>query len=282
MSWSGAAGRARPAVKTLIAAVTTFAVWASPAVASTGDISRAVATADWTRASIAGSVTWDGCSAGSYCAWIPVATVVPALPSYTCSGEEALDSDPDTRGVWSGGNFSANGTVSFDIPDAVILPGVHGQRLCLSVIQTVKRQEPLCLAQAPILGYDPATCPLVNHIGTMRVTSRLLTAEVPSPPPAPQPAPPPPPVTVVPQTAAPTPLTAAFSRRAADAALARRLGRRWSRARLKRLRCAALNATTFECRVSFEYKRVRYAGRVLVSGTQETATARVSVRRRRR
>src|SRR5215212_9044362 len=156
-------------------------VLASSAQAHSGTLTRTDADASWSRGSIAGSVTISGC-AGAPCSWIPIATVQPALPSYYCRGDEALDSDPDTRVVWNAGVQSTEGTIPFDVPDTPILSGVQGQRVCLSLIEQFKRQDPVCIAQAPILGYDPSTCPLVTAYAGYVLASALLSVPASAPP----------------------------------------------------------------------------------------------------
>jgi hypothetical protein len=112
----------------------------SAASASSGQITRALANSDWTLGSFAMSVTWDGTEcpeAQTSCAWRPIATVQPTLPSYTCKGNEATDTDPNTKVVWDGGTQTPNSAgASFDGVNVPILEGVVGQRLCLSVIGT--------------------------------------------------------------------------------------------------------------------------------------------------
>jgi hypothetical protein len=166
-----------------------FGVMPSSAFASTAQITRAETNPTWTRGSIAFSATWDECTLPG-CSWLPVATVQPALPSYSCRGNEALDSDPNTSQIWSGGNRTSNGTATADLMDVPILNGVQGQRLCVSVIRTERIRDPVCVAQAPIFGYDPNTCPYINQTTYRVLATALLTVTTPPAPPAP-PAPPP-------------------------------------------------------------------------------------------
>lgn len=147
-------------------------VVAATASASSGQITRAEANATWTQGSFSFTVTWTECV--STCDWLPVATVQPTLPSYSCQGDEALDSDPNTKVVWSGGGQSANGTVSADVDNVSILSGVQGQRVCLSVIDRRQIRDPVCVAQAPILGYDPNTCPFKTFIFGHVMHTRLM------------------------------------------------------------------------------------------------------------
>lgn len=251
--------------------VAALGVVAPDAQATTGAITTATATADWTQGHIAGSITWTDCAAAS-CPWTPIVTVQPSLPEYYCRGDESLDSDPNTRVVWSGGQQTTDTTVAFDVPEALILPGVFGQRACLSAIETVHHQDPLCVAQAPIFGMDPASCPVQAYTTTTQPIASALLAV---PPPAPDPSPPipDPPATLPPSTA----LTAPFAKRTATTALGKRYGAKWKKGSHRSLSCHRLAAQTYECPVSFRYKRQRFAGRVVVSGTQEHAATRVLV-----
>lgn len=169
--------------------------------AFSGQVVRAHANETWTRGSLAGSITWNDCGP-SFCSWLPAATVQPSLPAYACDGTEVLDSDPATVPIWNGGRRTRNETASFDLTDVPIVAGVYGQRICLSVVETVRLRDPICVAQAPILGMDPNDCPLVDRIAQRPVTSALLT--VPAAPPPTPPADPKPPVTE-PPPAVPTP-----------------------------------------------------------------------------
>jgi hypothetical protein len=260
------------ALAAAVAALAASALLAQAAAASSGSITRAYANATWTRGSLAGSVAWTDCG-GGFCSWIPIATVQPSLPEYGCQGDEALDSDPNTQVVWNGGGRNANGAVSFDLVDAPILNGVHGQRLCLSAVQTTQIRDPICAAQAPILGMDPNSCPLVNVIAGRVLATTLLGLE-----PAPAVVAPQPPV--VPQTSAPVPPVEqepAKPAQRARAALVKRFGRRWRLGKAKRLRCRKAGKR-WACRVTWREGRRRYKGTVFVS---DTGKATVRVRRLR-
>ncbi len=124
------------------------------------------------------SVTWDGAEcpeAPTPCQWRPVATVQPTLPSYNCKGNEATDTDPNTKVVWDGGTQSTNSAgAGFDGVDVPILEGVVGQRLCLSVIGTglhlvmdqalltVDSSQPPPTTQPPATGQTSATPPVAS------------------------------------------------------------------------------------------------------------------------
>jgi hypothetical protein len=188
--------------------------------------------------------------------------VQPTLPAYHCLGDEVLDSDPNTYMVWSGGNHGANEIASFDISDVPILYGVQGQRLCLSVIETRRMRDPLCVVQAPILGIDPNDCPLVDKFFSHVVATTLLSL---APPPA---------STVLPTNDPGEPAPAIRPARVAKAALARRFGRRWRRGRAKRIGCRP-TARGSACRVSWRYGGHIFKGRVFVTKLGK-ATVRVN------
>lgn len=159
----------------------------SQASASSAAISRAYSNPEWTRGSLAASVEWTGCQTGFACSWLAVATIQPSLPSYNCTGEEWLEagSDPNIQSIWSDGGHGANGATSFDLTGVPILPAVHGQRLCVSVVFDYWRRNPVCVIQAPILGLDPEVdCPFEKVIQWEDLASKLLEVE-PPPPPAP-------------------------------------------------------------------------------------------------
>ena len=173
----------RHLVALVCAAAAAFA-GASAALASSGQITQATATPDWTSGSVAGSVTWDGCSgnnAGGNCSWVPLAAAQPSTPSYACYGTDRFSSDPNIRQVWNGGGQTNNGTVSFNVPNASILYGVYGQRLCVYVLWTNHIQDPVCIAQAPILGIDPSTCPIVDRPTSTELVGAFFTVQQPSP-----------------------------------------------------------------------------------------------------
>jgi hypothetical protein len=238
----------------------------SAAVADTGAVTRAEANAAWTTGSFAGSVEWTGCA--ETCSWIPVATVQPTLPVYRCLGDEALDSDPNTRVVWNGGGRTSNGVAPFDVVDVPILAGVFGQRLCLSAIETVRLRDPVCVAQAPILGMDPNSCSFINRIVGRALVDRGIT--VAAPPPAQQvvPTPTPAPTQAAPvavATPAPPPakLTATRAKSAAVTALTSRYGRAWRQRSGSSVRCTR-RSDAYRCSAHWRHGRKRYAAIVTV------------------
>jgi hypothetical protein len=188
-------------------------------------------------------------------------------PGYSCRGDEVLDSDPNTVVVWSVEGRTANGTVSFDLPDSPILTGVYGQRLCLGVLDTIKIRDPVCVAQAPILGFDPSTCPLVDRYQRHKLAAKVILPERPvAPPPGP-----PPPVIDPP---APD-LTKARAKAAAKTALGDRFGRVWRKRKRLSFACARKNDATFSCTARWTAAGVRRAAKVTVRLTGGVVSTRV-------
>lgn len=237
----------------------------SEAVGDTGLLTRAETNAEWTQGSFTGSIEWTNCAA--VCSWTPVLTVQPALPSYSCRGDEALDSDPDTRMIWSGGKQTANGSVPFDLTAVPILQGVRGQRVCVSAIDVIHERDPVCVVQAPILGMDPNTCPFRDRIVGRVLTSRLLSLAAP-PTATPTPESPPATTPIAPvATAVPSPkpapvkLTQSRAKTSASAALKAKYGRKWQLRKRLSLTCSP-QGTSFKCRAVWRYRGKRLAASV--------------------
>jgi hypothetical protein len=257
----------------LAAAILGIAPASAPA-EPTGTLTTAEADGAWTKAHIAGSMTEDGKFAGygpDYPAylvdWRPVVTVAPSLPAYACRGDEFFDSDPNTRVVYTGLTQTAPGTVSFDVPDAAILTGVHGQRACLSEVATVSAQQAVCIVQAPILGQDPHACPFVNNITTRFVAGKAIT-QAPAPQPTPVPTPTPTPTPSPTPTPEPTPslkLTRGEAISEARKALRRRY-RSFRRGRARRITVlTTANPARHRCRARWTYRSRRYQAIVIVT-----------------
>lgn len=135
---------------------------AGNAAASSGKITRAIASRDWRSGNISVSITWTGCKGSGECRWLPFVSAQPSsVPGYGCRGDEAFDSDPDTAVQALGMRYS-NRTVRYSGTMSLVR-GVTGQRLCLSVVQFVSVRDPICVAQAPILGDDPNDCPFITR-----------------------------------------------------------------------------------------------------------------------
>jgi hypothetical protein len=221
--------------KLIIVALAITAMPVTAALASSGGFTRATVDPAWTEGSLAGTIAWDQCTGnntGGNCDWTPIITDQPSTPDYACRGNEAIDQDPNTKVVWGGGEQTTNTTVSFDQTNVPILNGVYGQRLCLSVLWHSYYQDPVCIAEAPVLGYDPSTCPIEDHIAESAIAAVTMTVEQPTPPvtnpppatPAPTPTTPAPapPTSKPPSKTAPTPslrLTAAAAAKDARIAL---------------------------------------------------------------
>ncbi len=145
--------------RSVVAGVVFVAATLSPAsaLASTGEITRATASRDWTQGSIAGSVSWTGCvhavqpptSTGPgplpppepspeppYCGWIPYVTVAPISVSADCAADSRRwpDLGEGVSLAWSGGERLAAGVAQFDLPE-VPLDGSPGQLFCLAAIE---------------------------------------------------------------------------------------------------------------------------------------------------
>jgi hypothetical protein len=263
---------------------------ASATAAPTGTLTTAEADSAWTTAHIAGSMAEDGKFAGygpDYPAylieWRPVVTVAPSLPAYTCHGDEALDSDPNTKVVYWGATQTAPGAVPFDVPDAAILTGVYGQRACLSEVATVSAQQAVCIVQAPILGQDPHACPFVSNITMRSVAAKTITQ-------APAPQPTPGPTLTLPPTATPTPppeptptLSLKLGRGEAITQARKALGRRYRsfrRGHARRITAVrTANPARRRCRAAWSYRSRRYRATVTVTKL-DTRRYVVKVRRR--
>ncbi len=175
----------------------TLVLLPSVALASTGEITSAVATADWTHGSVAGSVTWDECSTS--CQWTAFAYVEPSLPEYHCGSEDLFHegpTDPNVRSIWNSGSQSTNNTVSFSLSDVLILPSVYGQKACLLVVYHKSYVSPVCRAQTEVIehfneanfGHPPYNpplweedCPPEDHALFEPLGGRNFTVEQPAP-----------------------------------------------------------------------------------------------------
>jgi hypothetical protein len=145
-------------------------IWAAPAHAySTGQVTRAVASPDWSRGSFAGSVNWVDCNTGcdSY------NILVYNEPSvYVCEATDwQHESNPNIRQVWRSGSQTSNGTIPFEASNVALLRGVFGQRLCVIGVQLMETE-------------------FGTFVGQQLITSAPFTVEVPPPPPPPPVVPP--------------------------------------------------------------------------------------------
>ncbi|MET0305745.1 MAG: hypothetical protein ABW196_05885 [Solirubrobacterales bacterium] len=107
-----------------------------------GEITRALANANWTRGNIAGTFTWDDCARttgapASYCAWIPYATMGPRALHCASPERDWSSLGEDVAFVsWGGENIGA-GTHEFDFP-GMWLDGSTDWLLCLGVVEVTQ------------------------------------------------------------------------------------------------------------------------------------------------
>jgi hypothetical protein len=170
------------------------AIAAASASAATGQITRALATPDWSQASIAGSVTWTACELEppeekpgpeppkeegeeelppvgpvvTGCDWTPFVTIGPGTEASECSAPgrqkpEALG--PGIVLAWQGPKSSAKGTVGFEI-SGFPLDGSKNQLVCLSMLEELEE----VMAAETFTSHGPATA-------SRSLASALLTAE---------------------------------------------------------------------------------------------------------
>lgn len=166
-------------MKRLALALLLIGVAAAPAAAApSATVARAEAAPDWTSANVAGTATWDACPLE--CNWVAILNVQPALPSYSCRAADWRSSDPNIKGIWSSGARAANGTASFDMPNAPVLPGVAGQRVCVVSIAHTLAQSPTCLIIRREMGLDPSTCAYLDTITERVLGDRIMTIAPPA------------------------------------------------------------------------------------------------------
>jgi hypothetical protein len=129
--------------------------------ASSGEISRFVVDSDWTKGSIAASITWTECAwvippkgperpelpypddpdpmptiepSWASCYWVPYATVGPDWDPTKCSSRQRQLSTlgAGVRLIWSEDKRVSPGSAAFDL-SGIDLDGSREQLLCLSV-----------------------------------------------------------------------------------------------------------------------------------------------------
>lgn len=108
----------------------------------TGEITRAFANVEWTRANIAGTFTWDGCAKThgaptAYCAWIPYATMGPRASHCASPERDWSNLGEDVSFVSWGGESIGAGTHEFDFP-GLWLDGNADWLLCLGVVEVTR------------------------------------------------------------------------------------------------------------------------------------------------
>jgi hypothetical protein len=228
---------------------------AQAALASSGQILHAYADPSFIEGSLAGLVRWTDC--GDRCVWMPSATVQPATAEYGCTGNEFFDQDPNTRPVWYGGQLDTNGSAGFDLAHVAIIPGLRNQRLCISVVEKLRVQDPTCLIGSPGRGEDPTTRPRFDRFVPHVLATQLLSVRPTAPAVRPAPA-----------SARPPALGPVLSRTAAERsakrALARRFGRRWRHGARKRVGCMRVSRSELRCGAAWRYGRRRLHARVRV------------------
>jgi hypothetical protein len=107
-----------------------------------GEITRALANTEWTRANIAGMFTWDGCARtigapSSYCAWLPYATMGPRALRCASPERDWSNLGDDVSFVSWGGENTGAGTHEFDFP-GIWLDGSTDWLLCLGVVEVTE------------------------------------------------------------------------------------------------------------------------------------------------
>lgn len=153
--------RSRGGAAALAATLVVAVLMPASASATSGAITKALASSDWTSATVAGSVTWTVCGlqlpkspgpeppkegeeeAGApdspppSCGWTPFATVGPGTEASECASPsrqwpEALG--PGVTLAWEGSESLSEGTTTFEVP-GVPLDGSKKQLVCLGTIE---------------------------------------------------------------------------------------------------------------------------------------------------
>jgi hypothetical protein len=170
----------RAHIPAVLLASMVLALLASPAanaLASSGEITRSQANAGWTAGSIAGSAIWGGCKSLP-CRWLPYVTVGQGTDPSECSADDRRwpHSDEQVTLAWSGGERSAGGSATFDVPE-VPLSGVPGQLACLSLLE-IYEERPECVLEPGVV------CPMyiIDVVNYSVLASAPLSAPPPSPP----------------------------------------------------------------------------------------------------
>jgi hypothetical protein len=162
---------------------------AADATASSGEITRAEANADWTFGGIAGSAAWSGCPVvlnsefpiepvghlslmRENCRIQAYLTVGAGSDPSECSDQERRwpHSNERVTLAWSSEESARGGSSAFDLAE-VPLSGAPGQLTCLSVLETWE-ERPFCPSQPGI------ACPqfIVLGINYGVLASALLSA----------------------------------------------------------------------------------------------------------
>lgn len=159
---------------------------------------------NWSQGQISGSVTASPYLQGA------VALVVLQSTLDTCTSDEWSTVYPNEERLWSAG-VAPGGTVTFDLPNTKLLPGVYGQRLCAIVVGQDYFYDQLCISQSEVLFdsgiSEPASgwCDLTSHVISTVAATQILSVVQP-PVVVTAPAPPSPTPIVAPAPPAPTPV----------------------------------------------------------------------------
>ena len=202
------------------------------AIAATGQITRADASADWTHGSIAGSVS--GLAPPTHHVSYAVAYVVPN--DAACYANSFPGPNPGVAKVWESAIAAfADQDQSFDFPDVLLNSGMS-PRICLYSV------------------YEHLFVPGESPYPTL-LASRFFTV------------PPPPPPTFPPTQGRESEVTlsrgSALSK--ARSALSKRFGKAYEHGKRKRLRCRKRSSTRSLCTFSFRYRKKRQNGIVTVA-----------------
>ena len=155
--------------------------------ANSAQITKAHANPSWTRASFAGSVTWDACVPAEPCSWAVFATVYPS--KFDECGRPGQFSEYVVT-IPIGQPQSANGTVSVNESNVKTLAGIYGQLLCFWAVTNPESLPPDCLgpsgssadcamdyqmSRKPLSGRNPCKKKKSSKKRIARKADRLLT-----------------------------------------------------------------------------------------------------------
>ncbi len=144
----------------LVAFATALSAGFAPsATASSGEITKALASAGWTEAEVAGSTAWSGCEhtvpqpppkkpgpgeppskeewVAPRCTWTPFVTLGPGIAASDCAAAGRRDPDALGEGVvliWRGETRGSAGSDQFDV-GGIPLDGGVNWLACLSAIE---------------------------------------------------------------------------------------------------------------------------------------------------
>ncbi len=160
-----------------LSALTAALLTPAAVLGSSGEITRALANANWTLGDIAARVSWSGCAGGAEpwaCAWIPYMTLGPGASPSECDspGRDWPGLGEHVALAFGGGGFKGPGTYSHEDP-MVALRGRPEQLACLFVLERsmgaraprslrldavmLTASPPATEAEAPTTGEEPAT-----------------------------------------------------------------------------------------------------------------------------